>query len=233
MPCLAHERTGNDFDLASLMQPSRRPLTSRNSHWAAVIAGFLARRRIKPNFISVVSVFFAAGAGVCLWFAGHAKESAIPWFLLGAALLMQLRLLCNLFDGMVAIEGGFKTKSGEIFNELPDRFADALILIGAGYAVSPSQWMPLFGWISAVLAVLTAYVRALGASAGASQQFCGPMAKPHRMAVMTAACLIAAVLGWMKIAFPLIPIALALIAVGCVVTVFRRTCRIIRELEQA
>ena len=82
----------------------------------------------------------------------------------------------------------------------------------------------------------TAWVRVRGDGGEkrtrASQQFCGPMAKPHRMAVMTAACLIAAVLGWMKIAFPLIPIALALIAVGCVVTVFRRTCRIIRELEQ-
>jgi phosphatidylglycerophosphate synthase len=215
------------------MQPSRRPLASRNSRWAAAIAGFLAGRKIKPNFISVMSVFFAAGAGVCLWFAGHAGESAIPWLLVGAAVLMQLRLLCNLFDGMVAIEGGFKTKSGEIFNELPDRVADAFILIGAGYSVPASAWMPLLGWASAVLAVLTAYVRALGASAGASQHFCGPMAKPHRMAIMTVTCVVAAVLGWVKVAFPLIPIALALIAVGCLATAVRRTSRIIRELEQS
>src|SRR6266576_3410050 len=50
------------------------------------------------------------------------------------------------------------------------------------------------GWLAAVLAVITAYVRALGTSAGASPYFLGPMAKPHRMAVMTAACLIMAAL---------------------------------------
>lgn len=214
------------------MQLSRRPLTSRNSRWAAAIAGFLVLRKIQPNFISVLSVFFAGGAGVCLWATGRAGESLVPWLLLGAAVLVQMRLLCNLFDGMVAIEGGCQTKSGEIFNELPDRFADAFILIGAGYVVPASGWMPLLGWACAVLAVLTAYVRALGASAGASQHFCGPMAKPHRMATITVGCVGAAILAWMKIDFALMPITLAVIAIGCVVTVFRRTARIIGELER-
>ena len=213
------------------MQPTRRPIRSRNSRWAAAVAGSLARSGVRPNFISVASAVFAAAGGLCLWFAGHAGKAAIPWFFISAALLMQLRLLCNLFDGMVAIEGGFKTKSGEIYNELPDRFADAFILIGAGYSQSASDWMPWLGWLGAGLAVLTAYVRALGASAGATQQFCGPMAKQHRMAVMTAASIAATVLAFLNVEFPLMPWALALIAGGCVVTVFRRSHRIIRELE--
>ena len=214
------------------MQPTRRPLSSRNSRWAAAIASLLVRRGIRPNLISVASVIFATFASVCLWCASHAGKAAVPWLFFGAALLIQLRLLCNLFDGMVAIEGGFKTKSGEIFNELPDRFADALILIGAGYSHTTSGWMPLLGWLGAVLAVLTAYVRTLGASVGASQQFCGPMAKPHRMAVLTVACVGSAALAWFKVEFALIPLALALIVVGCAVTVFRRARRIIQELEQ-
>ncbi|HEY2951154.1 MAG TPA: CDP-alcohol phosphatidyltransferase family protein [Verrucomicrobiae bacterium] len=179
----------------------------------------------------MASAVFAAFAGACLWLAGLAGKAGIPWLFIGAALLMQLRLLCNLFDGMVAIEGGFKTKSGEIFNELPDRFADTFILVGAGYSLASSDWMPLLGWFGAVLAVLTAYVRVLGASAGAAQQFCGPMAKQHRMAVMTLACVASAVLAWLNVEFPLIPWALALIATGCVVTVFRRAYRIVRILE--
>lgn len=214
------------------MQTTRRPISSRNSRWAATVASLLARRGIRPNLISLASVVFAAFAGVCLWFAGHTDKAAVPWLFLGAALLMQLRLLCNLFDGMVAIEGGFKTKSGEIFNELPDRFADAFILIGSGYSLATSGWVPLLGWLGAVLAVLTAYIRALGASAGATQQFCGPMAKQHRMAVMTVACVGSAALTWFKVEFPLMLSGLALIAVGCVVTVFRRAHRIVRELEQ-
>jgi len=133
---------------------------------------------------------------------------------------------------MVAVEGGFKTKSGEIFNELPDRFADAFILIGAGYTMPKLAWMPLLGWTAAILAVTTAYVRALGASAGASQQFCGPMAKPHRMAAMTIASLGNAVLLWCRIDFALVGWALIVIAAGCVVTIVRRTSRIIAELER-
>jgi phosphatidylglycerophosphate synthase len=144
---------------------------------------------------------------------------------------MQLRLLCNLFDGMVAIEGGVKTRSGEIFNELPDRFSDAFILIGAGYSTAASDWMPLLGWLGAVLAVLTAYVRALGAYAGAGQQFCGPMAKQNRMAVLTLACLVSAAFAWLDIEFPLMPWALGLVVIGCVVTVFRRAHRIVQTLE--
>src|SRR6185436_11680096 len=116
------------------METTRRPLTSRNTRWAAAIANFLAQRGVRPNAISVAIVIFAMGAGLLLYFAGVGTPAPIPWLFVGAAVLIQLRLLCNLFDGMVAIEGGFKTKSGEIFNELPDRFADAFILIGAGYS---------------------------------------------------------------------------------------------------
>lgn len=213
------------------MESIRRPLKSRDTRWAAAIAQFLAKRGVRPNVISIASAVFSAGAGLCLGATRNSDEAAEPWLFLGAAALMQLRLLCNLFDGMVAIEGGFKTKSGEIYNELPDRFADAFILIGAGYSHPASDWMPWLGWCGAVLAVLTAYVRALGASAGSSQHFCGPMAKQHRMAVLTLACLGAAVLAWLHIAFPIIVWALGIITVGCVITVFRRSLRIIRELE--
>src|SRR5579863_1708922 len=102
---------------------TRRPLKSRDTKWAAAIAGALARAGVRPNVISVAGTVFAALGGMCFWLAGH---STMDWrwsvLLVLAVCGMQLRLLCNLFDGMVAIEGGFKTKAGEIFNELPDRF---------------------------------------------------------------------------------------------------------------
>ncbi len=216
------------------VEATRRPIRSRNSRWAAAVASWLARRGVRPNTISVASAVFSAGAGASLVWAGQgqAAPAGVPWLFLGAALLMQLRLLCNLFDGMVAIEGGFRTKSGEIFNELPDRFADAFILIGAGYCTNASAWTPWLGWLAAVLALLTAYVRALGASAGAGQEFCGPMAKQHRMALITLACVGSAVLTWLKIETDLMPWALGVVVVGCGVTVFRRTFRIIRILER-
>ncbi len=126
---------------------------------------------------------------------------------------------------------GIQDEVGEIYNELPDRFADAFIFVGAGNVVAEGEWAELAGWLCAVLAVLTAYVRALGVSAGASQHFCGPMAKQHRMALMTAACVVSAGLLFTGILLPVVPWALVVIAIGCVVTIFRRTGRIVRELE--
>ena len=211
---------------------TRRPLKSRDTKLAAAIARWLAHAGVRPNTISVAGAVFAAMAGTCLWFAGKMTPDW-RWtvLLILAACGMQLRLLCNLFDGMVAIEGGFKTKAGEIFNELPDRFSDAFIFIGAAYSVPEFAWTRELGWTAAVFSVITAYVRALGASMGAGQQFIGPMAKQQRMAIMTAACGVGALaLVWPWLV-KIIPVALALVAAGCLVTIFRRCCRIAREME--
>ncbi len=209
----------------------RRPIKARDTRWAASVAAWLARMGVRPNAISVASVVLAGGAGLCLAWTGHMTEGFRGWLFLVAAVLIQSRLLCNMFDGMVAVEGGFRTKSGEIFNELPDRFADVFVLVGAGYAWVWVGWGPLAGWLCAVLALLTAYVRTLGASVGTSQHFCGPMAKPHRMAVIIFACCASAVLGWFGVEWPVVAAGLVVIAVGSVVTILRRIVRIVRELE--
>jgi phosphatidylglycerophosphate synthase len=211
--------------------PSRRPLKTRGTRWAAASARALVRLNVRPNHISLFSVVLAAGSAAALWASGRMTGPAAGGWLLAAALLIQGRLLCNMLDGMVAVEGGRKSPSGEIYNELPDRFADALSLVGAGYALGDGAWAVTAGWLAALLAVITAYARALGVAAGAAQQFCGPMAKPQRMAVLTAACVADALLGWAQLGLRLLPWTLALISAGCVVTIARRTIRIVRQLE--
>lgn len=180
----------------------------------------------------MLSVGFAALGAAALVGAGqvHGVAGKVA-LLLGAGGCIQLRLLCNLFDGLVAVEGGLRTKSGEIFNELPDRISDALFLAAAGYVTVWTGWEPALGWVSATLAVITAYVRALGGQAGAAPQFGGPMAKQQRMFTLTAACALTAgetLLGWQPRALTL---ALALVALGSAATAWRRTVRIVRELE--
>jgi len=193
----------------------RRPLQSRDARWAKATASFLAARRVPPNAISIGSVLFAAIAGAALFLA---KDFVL---LVVAAIAIQLRLICNLLDGMVAVEGKLGSKSGEIYNDLPDRIADPLILVAAGYATP----YPFLGWCAGLLAVFTAYTRLLGAATGAGQDFRGPMAKPQRMAVMTIAALAQIFTPYALTA------ALALIILGCVVTIARRTANIKRILE--
>jgi phosphatidylglycerophosphate synthase len=209
---------------------NRRPLKTRNAKWAGALARILTGLGVTPNCISVTSCLFAAIAGVSLWFAGHAQSGwQIRCALVIAAGGVQLRLLCNMIDGMVAIEGGRKTKSGELFNELPDRISDALVFIGAAYAVPSFNWNVALGWSVAVLSVLTAYVRALGVTMGAGQQFHGPMAKPHRMAAITVTCLLGAIAPFYI--SKLIPFALTVIALGCLITCYRRCRQILVEVQ--
>ena len=141
-----------------------------------------------------------------------------------AALAIQLRLLCNLLDGMVAVEHGKGSTAGPIWNELPDRVADLLLLVGAGYAgamLGQAYAEPL-GWLAGALAVLTAYVRELGRGLGQPADFSGPMAKPHRMAALTAACAVSALEPLWGGRGQVLAIALAVIAAGAALTVVRR-----------
>lgn len=213
-------------------QPTRRPIRARDSKWAAATARWLARIGLRPNHVSLLSIVFGGVAGAALVAAGLANSPLIRSLAyLAAALAIQARLLCNLLDGMIAVEGGFRTKSGEIYNELPDRFSDALILAAAGYSFPDYAWLPALGWSAAVLSVIVAYVRTLGAAAGAGQYFLGPMAKPHRMAVMTVAALTSAVGEFFSIRGVWIAAALAVVVIGCFVTIVRRLRRIVAELE--
>jgi phosphatidylglycerophosphate synthase len=215
-------------------ETARRPLKTRQAAWANRLAQLLVQWRLSPNSISIASIFFAAGAGAALYFSARVAGGERIMLLLLAVAGIQGRLLCNLLDGMVAIEGGRQTKSGEIFNDLPDRIADALIFICAGYAAQPHPFSIELGYVAAILAVFSAYVRMLGGASGLKQSFIGPMAKQHRMATLTVACVFSIVEARIFVsATPgaILWIALIIINLGCLVTIWRRTARIARELE--
>jgi phosphatidylglycerophosphate synthase len=203
---------------------NRRPLKVRDKAWAKSFAAALARARVKPNQISAMSVVFAALAAGLAGLSGWAGALDRSIMLVLAAGCIQARLLCNLFDGMVAVEHGLASKTGGIWNELPDRIADALLFAGAGYGLVGLGWSigPPLGWACAVLAVLTAYVRELGRGLGQPADFSGPMAKQHRMATLTGAFVLSAFDPLWNGGGKLLLAALVVIAFGTAWTVVRR-----------
>ncbi|MFY9561490.1 MAG: CDP-alcohol phosphatidyltransferase family protein [Terriglobales bacterium] len=212
--------------------PPRRPLKTRQRAWAQALARMLTRAGVAPNAISLTSLVFAVGAGVCLGWTARVEGFVRPALFLAAAACIQLRLLCNMLDGMVAVEGGKRTVYGEIFNDMPDRFADLAILVGAGYSISSYSWGHELGWLAATLAVITAYIRLLGGSMGVTQYFLGPMAKPHRMALLTAACVISVFENALGLGGKTIALALIVMVLGMLVTCVRRTLRIVADLKK-
>ncbi len=213
----------------------RRPLASRQWRWSNAVAKGLARRGVTPNAISVAGMIFGLFAGLALVVTRRAGFETAGF--LAAAVFIQLRLLANLFDGMVAVEQQTVSPLGALYNEVPDRISDAATLIGAGFACSGS---PTLGYVAALLAIFIAYIRAQGRVAGAHQEFCGPMAKQQRMAAVTIAAIVAAALpsewqpmlenpsGWGTMAW-----ALAVIILGEIITVIRRLYRIGQAVKES
>jgi phosphatidylglycerophosphate synthase len=185
---------------------------------------------VTPNAISVASVGFSLMAGAAMLATRWTRPAGDALLFVIAILGIQSRLLCNLFDGMVAVEGGKAGRAGEVFNDFPDRVADPILLACAGYAAG-GPWGVGLGWAAACLALTTAYVRVLGCSLGTGIYFLGPMAKQHRMAMLTAACALAAGLTFIGRERMVLRWALAVIALGCLLTVVRRTRRIVADLE--
>jgi len=227
----------------------RRPISQRSQGWAQWLSKALVRSGVTPNFISFTSIIFAALAGACFYATSLATNGGDRVMLcIGAALFCQLRLLANMMDGMVAVEGGKGAPDGPIWNEVPDRFADIFVLIGAGYAVAATgMFDATLGWAAAVFAVMTAYVREVGKSAGAQADFSGPMAKPHRMFWMTVAALltifdpqlgpgVAAILDWGAVDDSgkgvFIAFALWLVLLGSILTTLLRTNRALAFLRK-
>jgi phosphatidylglycerophosphate synthase len=210
----------------------RRPIATRNRKWAQAATAWLAARNVSPNAISVAGMFACIVAGIALGMTSI-SDYRILWLV--AALGAQLRLTANMLDGMVAIASGRTSKTGELYNEVPDRISDAAVFIGAGFAWGGNVTL---GYIATIFAVFTAYVRAAGKIAGGPNEFCGPMAKQHRMLVITLVCLYSAITprSWQMITFSnsqigLMTLGLAVIVVGCVITVIRRVGRIASVLK--
>lgn len=89
---------------------SRRPLKSRSTGWASAAAQLALRAGLSANQISFLGIIIAIlGASALI----EAPDE--PWLFLVAALCVQLQLLANMLDGMVAVEGGRGGPTGAIF----------------------------------------------------------------------------------------------------------------------
>lgn len=220
----------------------RRPIATRSSGWAIALTTLLARNGVSANAISVLGMVACTLGGIALMLTSRISPDGDAnwlndgdrWLWLLAGVMCQVRLVCNMLDGMVAMARGTASPVGALYNELPDRVSDVAVLVGLGYA---GMGNPTLGWLCALLAVLTAYVRAavkVAGGAGVAQDFCGPMAKQHRMALVTALSVFMAIApsSWRGVievgatgAWTVPEVALSLMAVGCVVTIFRRIAR--------
>jgi phosphatidylglycerophosphate synthase len=210
---------------------NRRPLKVRGSVWSQKFASYLSKKDITPNQISIGSIVASFIASIFILFISNDNFFTIWISPILAALFIQMRLLCNLFDGMVALEGGKSTKSGELFNDIPDRVSDSLLFIALGYSITNISFGIELGYLATLFAALTAYVRVLGTSMQAGSCFKGPMAKQHRMAILTTALILTPFEFSYFNSDYILTITLFVITIGSFLTIVNRTKTIYNTLE--
>lgn len=230
----------NQDDGIEMDAVDRRPLRSRGSAPIQWLGRVAASSGVSPNAISVASMGFALLGAVVMLAAASAEGALFRVLCVAAVAGVQLRLLANVLDGIVAEQTARATRSGRLLNEWPDRVSDVLLLGAFGGLAGNPRWAGL-GLVAALLAVMTAYVRELGRAIDAPPAFHGPMAKPQRMAVLTAALVIMAV--WPGLvhrpfwggawSMGLVEAALLLIIAGSGVTVVRRLMALHRFARHA
>ncbi len=201
----------------------RRELKTRNKAWAHKLAKLIATTNISPNQISVLSIVCALG-GLAAFAAAHATGNRL--LLILAILGIQTRLLCNMMDGMVAIEFKKKSAVGDIYNEVPDRVGDAILILGAGLYCQSHDLAMTLTWVNIFLATMTAYIRALGASLGNGHKYLGPMAKQHRMALLSVAALVELIFN-----VDAIYVSMWVLLIGLVITIIRRISNLSQSLN--
>lgn len=221
-------------------EADRRPIKSRSWTIFANIATAIANSGVSANAISASSILIAL-IGTSLMIASvHIEQAFITTIcLVLAAVMVQLRLIGNLLDGMVAERSNSNSVIGRIYNEAPDRVSDILFILGFGY-IAHTHLAFAFGAIAACMAVLTAYVRMLAHEVGTRQPFLGPMAKPHRMVILIVSLFLLAFLPdhlaeqWWgpSQSWGIVELALWLIILGCLITSWRRLRRIIHDAQE-
>jgi phosphatidylglycerophosphate synthase len=199
--------------MSDTKEKDRRPIKSRNTKWAQEFTHYLVKINASPNKISLYSILFSLIGAYAI--VQEPKNSGI-WFF---SLCILLRLLCNLFDGMVAIEMNRPNPLGRIYNEFPDRITDTVFIIATGVACN-QLILSVFG---AMFALTTAYIRVFGGSLGFEQDFRGPQSKSQRMGVLIACSLIAQVELWTMGTLHALTIGLVIITVGSFLTCITRT----------
>ncbi len=204
---------------------SRRPIKARSLPIFEKIARLLLGIGVSPNQVSLSSIafaFIAAGALAYTPLCGGFDRTAL---FICAAFAIQLRLICNLLDGLMAIEGGFATKIGAVLNEMPDRFSD--------YAANKGMLGIELGWAAALIAMSTAYIRVFGGSLGLKQDFRGPLAKQQRMFALTCACVLSAFSSSISWSQNILTVTLVVVCFGGLITCVRRLVKILDELSYA
>lgn len=139
----------------------------------------LARRHVRPNHVTAISLVFALGTGMAL---------GTGYVALGTMLLVATGL-CDLLDGHLAREAGIDSPAGAFFDSFADRITESFVLGGLAY-FGAGGWLTWLAVWALVASLAISYARARGEGLGVEPKV-GVMQRPERMTLLFVALTIA------------------------------------------
>jgi len=180
--------------------------------WIHAALPFLFRRRIDPNFLTLLGLAISLVASVA--FAGGWLRSGGVLILVGG--------FFDLVDGVVARHHGTSSTFGAFLDSTLDRLVDMLLLLGIlmHFAVVDRPGGVLLSGVVLVASVMTSYAKAR-AERYVPDFGGGVLERGERVGLLAAG----AILGFLVL-------ALWIVAIGATITVIQRFLLARREMER-
>ncbi|MHC1623597.1 MAG: CDP-alcohol phosphatidyltransferase family protein [Candidatus Methanospirareceae archaeon] len=147
-------------------------------------ARFFAARGISPNFLSLLSLFFAVLACLFFFLSHNSNSASSSYLLLLAGVFVSLNALLDGLDGVVAREIGNASKKGDFLDHVIDRYSDMFIIGGivfGGYV----SWQ--IGVIAIVGVLLSSYMGTQAQAVGLNRMYGGLLGRADRLLIIIAA----------------------------------------------
>lgn len=188
------------------------------------LANLLSRAGVTPDATSVLSLIFAAGAGVLYTISCGDRTLA-----LAAGVLVLLNGIADAMDGEIARIAGTAGIRGDFLDHVIDRYADVFIICGIFFG-EYIDWR--IGVAAIVGTLLTSYLGTQAQAVGLGRHYGGILGRADRLVLIMLASLLyflypyeiygASSLGW----------SIVLIAVASNLTTLQRFVHIWKELSE-
>lgn len=142
-------------------------------------ARFFAASGISPNFLTLLSFFFAALAGLSFFFSGK-----YVILLLLAGISICLNAILDSLDGILAREIGNANKRGDFLDHVFDRYSDVVIMCGiifGGYISCE------IGIIAIIGVLLASYMGTQAQAVGLRRMYGGLLGRADRLLILIVA----------------------------------------------
>ncbi|MEA1905780.1 MAG: CDP-alcohol phosphatidyltransferase family protein [Euryarchaeota archaeon] len=188
------------------------------------LANLLSRAGVTPDATSVLSLIFAAGAGVLYTISCGDRTLA-----LAAGVLVLLNGIADAMDGEIARIAGTAGIRGDFLDHVIDRYADVFIICGIFFG-EYIDWR--IGVAAIVGTLLTSYLGTQAQAVGLGRHYGGILGRADRLVLIMLASLLyflypyeiygTSSLGW----------SIVLIAVASNLTTLQRFVHIWKELSE-